>query len=365
MAYRKKILFISLMIISCIMLWKLSDILPERIWGIVEAIGTFVGVILVLIELKEAKDVSEGSFVSNLSENFNGNESIQKIYRKLELKEVITEEDTIDVVAYLTYFETIYVLLKKKAIDISLIDDLFAYRFRLALNNDDIRRISLLRHDYAYVNIYRLEDKWRKYKNVPSILETFNPNTKIVKRGNVMKKDDLKFRLANIEDSKEIYELMNEVYKGLEDKSLYVCDDLGYVEEMLEGGGFGVVVCNKLGKIIASFIFRYPMESDDNLGRDIDLTEEELIKVVHMESAVVHPDYRGKSLQHEMLKYAENLIDKRKYRYFIATVSPENPASYRSFEKNGYQLVLTKEKYDGLTRRIYLKEGEKCIYNIR
>lgn len=356
MAYRKKIVFISVVIFSCVLLWKLSDILPERVWGIVEAIGTFVGVILVLIELKEAKDVSEGSFVSSLSENFNGNEGIQRIYRKLELKEPITEEDTIDIVAYLTYFETIYVLLKKKAIDISLIDDLFAYRFRLALNNNDIRRISLLRHDYAYVNIYRLEDKWRKYKNVPSILETFNPNTRIVKRGNVMKKEDLKFRLANIEDSKEIHGLMNEVFEGLSDKSLYVCDELEYVENMLSGGGFGVVVCNKDGKIIASFIFRYPMDSDDNLGRDIDLAEEELTKVVHMESAVVHPNYRGKDLQLKMLKYAETLIDQRKYKYFIATVSPENPASYRSFEKNGYRFVLTKEKYDGLTRRIYLKE---------
>ena len=75
----------------------------------------------------------------------------------------ITDDDTIDIVAYLTYYETIFVLLKKGAIDISLIDDLFAYRFRIALNNSAIRRISLVRYDYAYVNIYKLESIWCKW----------------------------------------------------------------------------------------------------------------------------------------------------------------------------------------------------------
>lgn len=95
---------------------------------------------------------------------------------------------------------------------------------------------------------------------------------------------------------------------------------------------------------------------EDNLGRDIDLDEDKLKQGVHMDSAVVLPEYRGMALQSKMLKYAEEYIDKNKCKYFIATVSPENPASYKSLEKNGYQLMVTKEKYGGLMRRIYLKE---------
>ena len=41
----------------------------------------------------------------------------------------------------------------------------------------------------------------------------------------------------------------------------------------------------------------------------------------------------------------------------MATVSPDNPASYQSFEKNGYKYMVTKEKYHGLVRKIYLKEA--------
>lgn len=171
-----------------------------------------------------------------------------------------------------------------------------------------------------------------------------------------MKKDETVLGLAAKEDITEIYKLMKTVYEGLDNKSLYVCDDLEYVKTHISGEGFAVKACNNDGEIVGSFIFRYPEMQEDNLGRDIGLEERELLKVVHMESVVVLPEYRGRGLQNAMLRYAEELINKNQYKYFMATVSPNNPASYKSFEKNGYKLILTKEKYDGLVRRIYLKK---------
>ncbi len=358
----KKIALIVLIFLAIILLgWKFSYILPEGYWEIVNTVATVMSVVLILIELNEAQNLSEGSFVTGLSDSFNNNESIMEIYKKLELGHKITDDDTVDIVAYLTYFETLYVLLKKGAVDISLIDDLFAYRFKLALNNPDIRRISLVRYDYAYVNIYTLEKKWCAYKKQESILEKHNPNYPIILRGNKMKKNDIMYRQATSDDAEEIHSLMLQVYNNLGDKSIYVCDDLDYVRSCLSGGGFGVVACNKEKKIVGSFIMRYPGDSADNLGRDIGLPEEELCKVVHMESAVVLPEYRGNGIQQKMLCYAEELIDKGRYRYFMSTVSPDNPASFRSLEKNGYRHILTKEKYGGLMRRIYMKDISTAI----
>ena len=171
-----------------------------------------------------------------------------------------------------------------------------------------------------------------------------------------MKRNEISFDLAAKKDVPEIYALMKTVYEGLDDRSLYVCDDIEYVKKHINSKGFIVKSCNDDGKIVGSFIFRYPGMQEDNLGRDIGLAEGELPKVVHMDSAVVLPEYRGHGLQSAMLSYAEKLIDKKQYSYFMATVSPNNPASYKSLEKNGYHLVLTKEKYGGLIRRIYLKE---------
>lgn len=197
---------------------------------------------------------------------------------------------------------------------------------------------------------------WCKYKKEKSILENHNPNYEIVVKGNKMSKKDIVLRIATKEQANEIHSVMEEVYNRLEDKTLYVCDDLEYVKTHVEGEGFAVVACDSNSKIVGSFIFRYPMQSEDNLGRDIGLSDSQLEKVVHMESSVVLPEYRGQGLQLSMLRYGEELIDRSKYKYLMATVSPDNKWSYNSFENNGYSLITTKEKYDGLMRRIYLKE---------
>ena len=163
-------------------------------------------------------------------------------------------------------------------------------------------------------------------------------------------------RKAVIEDTKKIHEIMILTQEALEDKTLYVCDDLEYVESHVEKQGFAVVACTKDGTIVGSFLFRYPKFAEDNLGLDIGMKDEILEQVVHMESAVVLPEYRGNHLQEQMLCFGETLIDKNQYHYFMATVSPNNPASYLTFEKCGYQLIKTKKKYGGLLRRIYQKQ---------
>ncbi len=169
-----------------------------------------------------------------------------------------------------------------------------------------------------------------------------------------MNKNDITLSVAKTENAQEIHNLMKAVYEKLDDKGLFVCDDLEFVQRHICDEGFTVIALNEANKIIGCFIFRYPDFNKDNLGYDLNLDKNDLQKVVHLESAVVSPEYRGNDLQFKMMKYGENLIDKNKYKYFLATVSPDNPASYKSLEKNGYKLVLTKEKYNGLKRNIYL-----------
>lgn len=160
---------------------------------------------------------------------------------------------------------------------------------------------------------------------------------------------------ASLEQADEIHKLMQNVHDRMDNKTLYVCDDFEFVKKHIKNSGFTVIACNETSEIVACFIVRFPGLEEDNLGRDIGLEGEELNQVAHMESAVVLPEYRGRGLQLAMLQYAEEMIDTSKYKYLMATVSPDNPWSYHSLEKNGYELKLTKEKYGGFLRRIYLK----------
>lgn len=175
------------------------------------------------------------------------------------------------------------------------------------------------------------------------------------RKGLRMKGQEFIFRVAEAKDAKKIHNLMVEVYEQLENKSLYVCDDLAFVKRHISHEGFTVVACTKEDKIVGSLILRIP-DAEDNLGKDIGFSEEECQRVIHVESEVVAPLYRGNALQRRMLQIAETMIDRVKYSYLMATVSPDNPASYKTLESLGYELIVTKEKYDGLMRRIYRKE---------
>lgn len=179
-------------------------------------------------------------------------------------------------------------------------------------------------------------------------------------------------RQATLKDSGEIYSVMDTCYQALEHKEYFICDDLEYVKNILSGNGFGVVACDETDKIVGNLLVKYPGVSEENLGydvfvkdikvanqsskRNIVLTPNNLNRVLHMDSASVLPEHRGHSLEHKMIAFAETLIDSSKYCYSFATVAPENTASLKSLEKNGYQVMITKEKYEGLIRCVMMKE---------
>jgi len=166
-------------------------------------------------------------------------------------------------------------------------------------------------------------------------------------------------------DLQEMYALMQRVHENMENKALFVCDDYEYVREHFEKKGFAIKACNEAGKIVGCFFCSFPGMDEENLGYDLGLSENELCSVVHMDAAVVDPAYRGQGLQGKMLCMAEQYLTEMrkvqeesvpKYRYYLATVSPDNPASFTTLEKQGYVCRMTKEKYGGLLRRIYCKQ---------
>lgn len=173
-----------------------------------------------------------------------------------------------------------------------------------------------------------------------------------------MKDSEKKYtiRKASVDEAEAMHRVMCRAAEALRDKTLYVCDDLDYVKHYIQADGFGVVACNEEQAIVGIFLCRFPGREENNLGRDIHLAETELDQVVHMESAAVLPEYSGNHLMERMTGYAQELIDRGKYRYLLATVSPDNPASFKTLEKCDFQAVMTKEKYGGLMRRIYKKE---------
>lgn len=202
---------------------------------------------------------------------------------------------------------------------------------------------------------------------------------------------DYTLRPATLDDAYEIWSIMDTCFQALEHKEYFICDDLEYVKDILNVHGFGVVACDMDGKIVGNLLVKYPGLDEENLGYDvflhskkdytnnislntedynqvitapdnniflkctIALTSENLIRVLHMDSASVLPEHRGHHLESRMIAFAETLIDTSKYCYSFATVAPENTASLKSLERNGYEIMVTKEKYGGVKRYVMMK----------
>ena len=84
-----------------------------------------------------------------------------------------------------------------------------------------------------------------------------------------------------------------------------------------------------------------------------------MAKVAHLETTVVHPEYRGNSLQSLTLQQAIPMVKDLGYSHLLCTVSPQNIYSLYNIIKNGLRIKALKKKYgsekdgkDGLWRFI-------------
>lgn len=171
----------------------------------------------------------------------------------------------------------------------------------------------------------------------------------------------MEFRIekTDLEDISDVIRIIMEVRDLIPDdqKEWFAVDDEVYTREVLTDGrgrGYKAVECES-GKIAGVFTAIIPGTEEFNLGRDIGLSEEELLSVVHMDTAAVLPVYRGYGLQGRLMKYVEEDLKESGYHILCCTAHPDNRFSVNNILRQGYEIMLTKEKYGGLLRHIFMK----------
>ncbi|WP_462173072.1 hypothetical protein [Pseudoalteromonas xiamenensis] len=141
--------------------------------NIVLALIQVGALILIYSQLKHQKQLSVAQFISSIMEQL---ASQRDFHRKLEnyLKDDSGELDidNADIVAFLNVFENLAALIESGVINIDDIDQPFAYRFFLTVNNRVVQDLELIRDGKYYKSIYRLHKTWRKFrkaKDLPQI----------------------------------------------------------------------------------------------------------------------------------------------------------------------------------------------------
>jgi ribosomal protein S18 acetylase RimI-like enzyme len=163
---------------------------------------------------------------------------------------------------------------------------------------------------------------------------------------------------AYISEYQALADVIQRVWAGIERKDWFVADEPDSIRCLLEeekGIAFKAIETNS-GTLAGVLIVAIYGAGEENLGYDIHLPEEELNTVAHMESVAVLPEYRGFHLQHILMQQAEKELAINGFRYLMCTVHPENIYSKANASRQGYQVMITKEKYGGYLRDILMKK---------
>lgn len=174
---------------------------------------------------------------------------------------------------------------------------------------------------------------------------------------------NFKIRRSTPQDIDSMLHMIQNVHSQLNQKEWFVVDEESYTRELLETGkGWGYIAEEiTSGEPAGLFIVNFPGTEAHNLGYDIFssdavLSEQFLSDIVHMDTAVVSPKYRGHHLQYRLISFAENDLKNAGYYKLMCTIHPENIYSLNNALDLGYRIMATREKYGGYLRHILLKE---------
>lgn len=177
------------------------------------------------------------------------------------------------------------------------------------------------------------------------------PMNQMIESGRLIKNDANKtlveYTMMFLDESnlKEILALQAFVHANIRDHRLFVPDSGDFLKKFVlpptRGKAIGVYVEDEL---IAFRTISFPGNSTSNLGRELNLVSSQLLKVVHLESTVVHPLYRGNRLQARILVPSLNYIKESGYEHVLVTISPYNYPSLSTIMKAGFTIKALKSR---------------------
>lgn len=169
----------------------------------------------------------------------------------------------------------------------------------------------------------------------------------------------MELRKGNLEDTEKFVQLLQEVRSGMVHKEWFYLDPPEDVREMIASGTMQLWVAMEGDRMAAAFSVIYPGLSEMNYGYDLEFSQEELLNVICMDTAAVHPDFRGQKLQQRLMQMAEEEIAHTGDKVLLCTVHPDNHYSLQNVLNQGYTIQKKLEKYGSV--RYILRKNLKAL----
>ena len=107
---------------------------------------------------------------------------------------------------------------------------------------------------------------------------------------------DFTFRKGTAADSELLIRFLDEVKAGMLQQEWFYLDPPEAVRTMLAEGTMELWLATAEDRLAGVFTVLHPGLQEQNYGYDLGLGERELLQVIHMDTAAVHPHYRGQGL---------------------------------------------------------------------
>ena len=166
---------------------------------------------------------------------------------------------------------------------------------------------------------------------------------------------EILIRKGRKEDTEAFIQLLQEVREEMEQKEWFYLDPPEFVREAMDKGTMQLWVAMDGEQMAGAFDLLIPGLEEYNYGYDLGFSQEELLQVVNMDTAAVHPKYRGLKLQHRLLSAAEEEIRSWGKRILLCTIHPENKYSLNNATALGYEVQSVLDMY-GSVRCILRKD---------
>lgn len=165
----------------------------------------------------------------------------------------------------------------------------------------------------------------------------------------------LTVRKGNCADTERFIQFLRDIRETMEQKEWFYLDPPDYVRQMMERGRIELWMAMDGDKIAAIFNILYPGLDDCNYGYDLGFSAEQLQRVINLDNAAAHPDYRGQGLQKQLMELAEKELRQRGQYILLCTIHPENKFSLNNALARGFTVQKKLEKY-GSVRYILRKD---------
>ena len=109
-------------------------------------------------------------------------------------------------------------------------------------------------------------------------------------------------------------------------------------------------------QLIAIAILQICGLDSENLGYQLELSDEQLEKTGNMKLVLIDPAYRKRGWQYRLMQACEEYARQYGLNRLAVTVHPDNSVSVHNIEKSGYVYHSQQSKYGGLNRSLYYKK---------